>query len=450
MIQYINFKTRILLGFLATISLMMVISASSLINLSHTGRDLTEINNTLLPNALLMGQMARDIVLVHQFLSDVSASHSPMAYADAEKSAQDFKQGLSQFRGQIAGNATKLKDVDLLEANFDLFYQDGKQMADAYVAEGLESGNVKMEGFDHESYKLSSQIIKLRNAEVNAAKVHVNNITESTHQASATLWFTSISMITLALGIAIYLTRHLSKQIGIDPLYAKGIAKEIASGDLSRYIQLDPDDKDSLLHAIKNMQQKLLVRRTAEQTQAEEMLRIKMALDSICTGVMVTDNDRNIIYVNQAALNILGRAEGIHEQLPNFSMANLVGTNIDVLHKNPAHQAKLLSSLTSSYKVEMELGSRSMMVTANPIMNAQGQRLGTVTEWYDRTAEVAVEHEVSAFVVAATMGDFTKRFNLQEGRFCVNWPKGSTNCFMPAKPGSMKLCAYLMHCLKVI
>jgi methyl-accepting chemotaxis protein len=49
----------------------------------------------------------------------------------------------------------------------------------------------------------------------------------------------------------------------------------------------------------------------------------------------------------------------------------------------------------------------------NPMYNGQGQRLGSVTEWYDRTAEVAVEKEVSAIVVAAIMGDITKRFDLQ-------------------------------------
>lgn len=105
MLKYISFKARILLGFLAIISLMTVISASSLINLSNTERDLTEINNNLLPNALLMGQMARDIVLVHQFLSDVSASHSPAGYGDSEKSAQDFKTGIATvpraYRGQF-------------------------------------------------------------------------------------------------------------------------------------------------------------------------------------------------------------------------------------------------------------------------------------------------------------------------------------------------------------
>ncbi|PPK76169.1 methyl-accepting chemotaxis protein [Methylobacter tundripaludum] len=415
MLKYISFKARILLGFLAIISLMTVISASSLINLSNTGRDLTEINNNLLPNALLMGQMARDIVLVHQFLSDVSASHSPAGYGDAEKSAQDFKQGLLQFREHIVGNSGKLKDVDILEANFDLFYQDGKRMALAYTNEGPEAGNAVMQDLDHESYKLSSQMIKLRNTEVNAAKYHVNNITETTHQVSAVLWTLSLAIITLALGIALFLTRHLSKQIGIDPLYAKGIAKEIAKGDLSRSIQLEANDKDSLLHAIKNMQQKLLASRTAEHKAAEEILRIKIALDNTSIGIMIADNERNIIYANKSVVNALGKIEAeIRKQIPSFSADTLIGNNMDVFYQNPAQQAKLLASLTGPHSDDIELGGRIIMVVANPVISQQDVRLGTVTEWHDRTAEVAVEKEVSAIVVAAGMGDFSKRFELHD------------------------------------
>ncbi|MCX7094831.1 MAG: methyl-accepting chemotaxis protein [Methylobacter sp.] len=418
MFENISFKSQILLGFLTMISLMTVISGSSLINLSNTKRDLSEINNTLLPNALLMGQMARDIVLVHQFLSDVSASHSPAAYRDAEKSAQDFKLGLVQFRqslgNQTRDNPQKAKEIDLLDANFDLFYQDGKQMASAYISQGQEAGNAAMQEFDHQSYKLSSQIIRLRNNEVSAVKQYVSAGTETATQATNALWIISLTAILLALAIALWLTRHLSKQIGIDPFYAKGIAKEIAAGNLSRSIKLDEGDKDSLLHAIKNMQQKMQVRRAAEHKTAEEILRIKSALDCICTGVMITDNDRNIIYVNNSALTILGKTEAdIHQQVSNFSIANLVGTNIDDLHKNPAHQAQLLSSLTGAHKADIVLGDRSMTMTANPIVNEQGQRLGTVAEWYDRTAEVAVEKEVAALVVAGTLGDFTKRFDLR-------------------------------------
>ena len=74
----------------------------------------------------------------------------------------------------------------------------------------------------------------------------------------------------------------------------------------------------------------------------------------------------------------------------------------------------MLGSLTGIYTARMELGGRSMIVTASPVINEQGQRLGSVAEWLDRTGEVAVEKEVSTIVAAASLGDFTQRFDLRD------------------------------------
>ena len=52
-------------------------------------------------------------------------------------------------------------------------------------------------------------------------------------------------------------------------------------------------------------------------------------------------------------------------------------------------------------------------LTANPITDAKGVRLGTVVEWKDRTLEVGVENEISGMVDGATQGDFTQRVPLE-------------------------------------
>ena len=52
-------------------------------------------------------------------------------------------------------------------------------------------------------------------------------------------------------------------------------------------------------------------------------------------------------------------------------------------------------------------------LVANPILDEQGQRLGTVVEWKDRTGEVAAEREMSQIVEATVEGDFTQRIVLE-------------------------------------
>jgi len=157
-----------------------------------------------------------------------------------------------------------------------------------------------------------------------------------------------------------------------------------------------------------------------ERTLAEENLRVRIALDNVSTGVMIADSERTIIYVNKAVVNTLASAEAdIRKQLPNFSASRLVGTNIDGFHKDPSHQARLLSTFTSPYTANMVVGGHSLRVTANPVINDKGERLGAVAEWIDRTTEVATEHEIANLVEAAVMGDFSKRIELsgKEGFF---------------------------------
>jgi methyl-accepting chemotaxis protein-1 (serine sensor receptor) len=147
---------------------------------------------------------------------------------------------------------------------------------------------------------------------------------------------------------------------------------------------------------------------------AAENLRIKIALDGCATNVMIADNDRNIIYTNQSVLAMLSNAEAdLRKVLPNFSASKLMGTSIDQFHKNPAHQKNLLANLSSNYKAQITVGTRTFALSANPVINDKGERLGSVVEWLDRTAEVAVEKEVAHIVEQAVAGNFTSRLEEQ-------------------------------------
>ncbi len=190
---------------------------------------------------------------------------------------------------------------------------------------------------------------------------------------------------------------------------------QISQGNYSNAIEVERKDEiGRVMESLKAMQTKLGFDVAEIKRISDENLRVKIALDSICTGVMIADNNRNIVYINKPAVDILGKSEAdIRKQLPNFSVADLLGTNIDGFHKNPPHQAQLLSSLIGTYKASLMLGDHTLVVTANPMFDKQGRRLGTVAEWHDRTAEVAVEKDVAAIVDASVAGDLSKRLDLQ-------------------------------------
>jgi methyl-accepting chemotaxis protein len=151
-----------------------------------------------------------------------------------------------------------------------------------------------------------------------------------------------------------------------------------------------------------------------ERRVAAENLRIRVALDNVSTNVMLANTAREIIYVNKAAQELFSGAEAdFRAELPNLDARNMLGTNIDVFHKNPAHQARMLERLEQTFSTEMELGGRNMRIVANPVIDPDGNRLGTAVEWTDRTAEVAVEREIDSLVDAARSGDLERRIELE-------------------------------------
>lgn len=115
--------------------------------------------------------------------------------------------------------------------------------------------------------------------------------------------------------------------------------------------------------------------------------RVKQALDGVTSNVMMADENLNIIYLNGAVTSFLQEAEkDIQKDLPRFSVANLMGQNIDVFHKNPSMQRNMLDKLSQPYKTSIQVGGRSFDLVAVPLFGQNKERIGTVVEWQDGAA----------------------------------------------------------------
>ena len=134
--------------------------------------------------------------------------------------------------------------------------------------------------------------------------------------------------------------------------------------------------------------------------------RIKVALDSVTTNVMVADEDYNIVYTNDSVREMLQLAEAdLRKELPQFDAQNIIGKNIDIFHKNPAHQRQMLQRLSESYRTRITVGPRHFNLIATPVMSDDNKRIGTVVEWADVTQQVIVEGEVQKLVQDVSRGN---------------------------------------------
>lgn len=193
-----------------------------------------------------------------------------------------------------------------------------------------------------------------------------------------------------------------------------------ASGYFRNKVDIDRLDQiGDLNRALQSMQVKLNADLSATLEAGAVTERLKQALDQVTGNVMMADADCNIIYMNHAANSLFKRNENdFRRDLPDFNADTLIGTNIDSFHKNPAHQRGLLAKLTQTYKAELMIGGRTMVVIATPVFAGE-TRLGTVVEWIDRSDEVSIQHEIAEIVQQVKSGELSGRVNMdgKEGFF---------------------------------
>ena len=182
--------------------------------------------------------------------------------------------------------------------------------------------------------------------------------------------------------------------------------------------ELETDRQDEIGRLSRSMEQFYI--------KGLEAARLRAALDSSQINVMVANRRLDVIYINPSLTQLFKTLEpDFRKDLPQFSADKLLGSNIDIFHKNPAHQRAILENLHGMHTANIEIGSRKLALVVNPILDTLGDCIGTVVEWQDRTAELAALQEIDDVIAAANRGDLDRRLRL-EGKdgFMLSLSKG--------------------------
>ncbi|MEQ6884776.1 methyl-accepting chemotaxis protein [Salicola sp. Rm-C-2C1-2] len=263
----------------------------------------------------------------------------------------------------------------------------------------------------------------------------MNTASAAIKQAELTMLIAMSLGSLLILALVMWLVwgvKDVGRILGAEPGQLRDIANAVARGDYNLEFGSNLPE-GSVMLAVKNMVSSL----HEAAKQAVFNAQIRSAMDGASTNVMIADNDRNVIYLNRAVQDMLRHVErDLQKDLPHFRADDVLNHSIDRFHKNPSHQMTLLENLTSQYTSNIKVGGRHFRLQANPIWGEQGERLGTVIEWLDRTVEVTASEEITAIVQAAAAGDFTRRAT-EDGKdgFFLEMAQGMNQLVATAEQG---------------
>ncbi len=146
---------------------------------------------------------------------------------------------------------------------------------------------------------------------------------------------------------------------------------------------------------------------TLNEDERLELIRMRSSVNGAMQAMMMIDRDFNVTYANQSTIDLLTKHEAtLASVFPGFKACNIVGSNIDMFHKNPAHQRQLLANQANlPYQTDIAVGELKFALNVSAIVDDKGEYIGNTLEWRDVTEERAKEIEVARLQSAVDGAD---------------------------------------------
>ncbi len=125
-----------------------------------------------------------------------------------------------------------------------------------------------------------------------------------------------------------------------------------------------------------------------QKRQEAEAAKMSAMIDNAPTNIMLADRDLTITYINPATTKNLGPLAHL---LP-IPIDKIVGSSVDVFHKDPSKQRAILSDPKNlPYRADIKIGDQTLDLTASAIFDDKGDYLGPMATWQNITEKLAAE-----------------------------------------------------------
>ncbi|MDJ0950846.1 MAG: methyl-accepting chemotaxis protein [Alphaproteobacteria bacterium] len=124
--------------------------------------------------------------------------------------------------------------------------------------------------------------------------------------------------------------------------------------------------------------------------------QLTQMVENMPIGVMMCELENfEINYLNKFSIETLSKLE---EHLP-CKVDELVGTCVDIFHKDPSHQRRILADPKNMpHRAQIEVGDQKLNLLISAIENPDGSYLGPMVTWRVVTDEMAMAERVAGVV----------------------------------------------------
>lgn len=216
--------------------------------------------------------------------------------------------------------------------------------------------------------------------------------------------------------------------LGLIPPYLYGLVQLRASRSMRRIMRgiasnepyqdqwFDPTTfQGKLTSTIKSAALSAREQQEATMSQLDAANQLQMAMDEINTNVMIADQNLDIIYMNKSMKTFFEERESrLKEALPNLKIDDIIGSNIDIFHKNLAHNQMMFKNMKEPTVTQIIVAGYHLDLNVIPVTNRAGVQTSTVVQWQDITSEIQLIEDVQSAINSAKAGLLNQRIDLSK------------------------------------
>jgi methyl-accepting chemotaxis protein len=182
------------------------------------------------------------------------------------------------------------------------------------------------------------------------------------------------------------------------PLHQRKLLSNDKNLPLQTVISVGPEKLDLLVSAIYNAKKEYIGAMltwdvvTKKLQNDETLARINSMMENAPVNIMYCDRDLNVQYINPKSRETL---KTIEKHLP-MTVDKIMGASIDLFHKNPAHQRKVLSDDKNlPIRTTIAVGPENLDLLVSPIYDNEHKYIGAMVTWDVVTKKLAQDADLA-------------------------------------------------------
>jgi methyl-accepting chemotaxis protein len=248
--------TKLLIGFLSVLSLLILIAGIGTWRLRQIDSTVSTMVDEVMQKERLFSAWAADTSINGTRTIATAESNNPERQKILKERIKATSEEITQIQKKLEGYPKTDEETRLfneigdkrkvyIAARDEVFAEKTKNEENA-----LKLAQSKLEP------ALDDYVASIRKLSAYQAKaIELATSTTKSQTQSTTICLPVLGVIAtlLGIGISLFITRSIRRQLGGEPDYAVDTMGQIAAGDLSLSIQTEDDDSASVLHAVKTM-----------------------------------------------------------------------------------------------------------------------------------------------------------------------------------------------------